>query len=154
MRWPGSLKVVDSFADASALDVAIRPARRKKRPAPFSMRFSDEERAELDRRRGVLSLAAYIRLELFSADEVGRAKPSRTFKRKHYAPSAELSIIASMLSALGQSRLAANMNQIAKAANIGTLPLTPELTRDLNAACVDIASMRKALLKALGLRAN
>ena len=115
------------------------------------MRFSDAERAELDQRRGVLSLAAYIRLELFSKDKA-HAKSSKAYKRKHYAPSAELGVIASMLGDLGKSRLASNMNQIAKAANIGTLPVTPELEADLKEACAHIVYMRRALMQALGLR--
>ncbi len=53
---------------------------------------------------------------------------------------------------LGKSRLSANMNQIAKAANRGTLPLTPDLVGDLNAACSDIKYMRWLLVSSLGLK--
>ena len=45
---------------------AIQPTAKKKRsiPPPFSIRFSEEERARLDRAAGTLSLAAYMRLKL------------------------------------------------------------------------------------------
>jgi hypothetical protein len=45
-----------------------------------------------------------------------------------------------------------NMNQLAKAANIGTLPVNDETTRELTRACEDIAAMRRMLMQALGMR--
>jgi len=45
------------------------------------------------------------------------------------------------------------MNQIAKAANTGTLDTGPELAQDLREACVAIADMREILIEALGVKA-
>ena len=42
---------------------------------------------------------------------------------------------AAQLAGLGQSRLASNINQIAKAANMGALPVTPDLIDELYQAC-------------------
>ena len=42
------------------------------------------------------------------------------------------------------------MNQIAKAANLGTLPVLPETEEEIRQACYEIAVMRMMLMKALG----
>lgn len=119
-----------------------------KRPAPFSMRFTDEERARLDRDAGNRSWASYIREQLFG-DE---AAPRRSGQRKPQKPTADGAAIARALGELGRSRLASNMNQIAKAANMGALPVTPELAQELNQACADIRLIRRALIIAAGLK--
>ncbi|MEM6899424.1 MAG: hypothetical protein AAF583_06615 [Pseudomonadota bacterium] len=151
MKPPGKNKVTETFKDAVAPDTSIGPARRKQNSAPFSIRFSDEERLELDRRRGVLSLGAYIRFELFTK-KIDKAAVRKRLSRKHFSPSAEMTMVATMLGELGKSRLSSNMNQIAKAANLGALPVTPELEDELSAACADIKAMRHALIIALGLK--
>jgi hypothetical protein len=46
-----------------------------------------------------------------------------------------------VLALLGRSRLANNLNQLAYAANIGSLPLTPETEEELQAAIAKITSM-------------
>ena len=144
MRRPGTHKVYETFTDAAAPDVSIRPTLRKKRPAPFSLRLTYQERARLDAAAGNLSLGAYIKGRLF---EGLPAVP-----RQRLAPKTDRTLLTKLLGALGQSRLSANMNQIAKAANTGSLPVTPELESELKAACNDIATMRQGLLKALGLK--
>ena len=57
-----------------------------------------------------------------------------------------------VLAELGQSRLASNMNQIARAANMGVLDVSAELTQDLEEASRSIAEMREMLIAALGLK--
>lgn len=124
---------------------------KSKRPAPFSIRFSDEERAELNSKRGVLSLAAYIRLRLFT-DEAEQPAKRKKLTRKHYKPSVEVAVLSQMLGALGESRLPSNLNQIAKAANLGALPVTPELEQELFEACAHIKAMRHDLIGAIGVK--
>lgn len=51
---------------------------------------------------------------------------------------------------LGRSRLASNMNQLAKAANAGILDVSEQVIRDLQEACRAIATMREMLIAALG----
>jgi len=58
--------------------------------------------------------------------------------------------LARVLGALGQSRLSSNLNQLAKAVNSGSLPVSPETEADLSAACRDVSAMRTDLLRALG----
>ena len=133
-----------SFSQAATL--ATKP----KAPPPFSIRFTDAERARLDRDAGMLSLAVYIRLKLFAGDELPPTKRKPT--RKKYAPSAELAVLGQMLGRLGQSRLSTNLNQIARAASKGALPVTPELEQELIEACAAIREMRENLIKALGVK--
>lgn len=114
----------------------------KKTPPPFSLRFTAEERAELDRRAGNKPLGQYIREKVF-----GEAASPRAVKRRK--PGVDQASLSQALGLLGQSRLASNMNQIAKATNIGALPVTPELSSDLDRACADIRLMRTLLMRAL-----
>ena len=118
-----------------------------KYPSPFSLRFTEDERALLRARAGKRSLGEYIRGVLFgsgvSARKVKRRCPSEADKEN-----------AAQLAGLGQSRLASNMNQIAKAAHMGALPVTPDLVEELHRACEDIRTMRRALVGSLGLKAQ
>lgn len=132
---------------------AARPSKpKRKAPPPFSIRFTEEERAWLERDAGALSIAAYMRLRLFAGDDPPPTKRKPT--RKQYVPSAELAILGEMLGGLGQSRLASNVNQLAKAANMGALPVTPEVEQELLEACAAIQDMREKLISALGVKAQ
>lgn len=116
-----------------------------KYPPPFSLRLSEDERAILRRRAGKRSMGEYIRSKLFGEDATPR-------KVKRRNPTEDDQENAAQLAGLGQSRLASNMNQIAKAANMGALPVTPDLENELHQACADIAFMRRALIASLGLK--
>ena len=129
--------VRDGFRAASATE--------SKTPTPFSLRLTFEERAMLERMAGDRPLGAFIRKQLFGEN----AAPRTLHQRK---PEPDKKALAQALSALGQSRLSSNMNQIAKAAHLGTLPLGPELEEELSVACADIRAMRDALIHALGLK--
>lgn len=118
------------------------PKRKSDAAPPFSLRLTFEERARLEKMAGGSSLGAYIRKRLFGDD----AAPRATRQRR---PTLDRVELARALSALGNSRLASNMNQIAKAIHNGTLPLGPELEADLIQACVDIQTMRESLMRAL-----
>lgn len=120
-------------------------AQSRKYPPPFSLRLSEQERAILCQRAGRLSLGEYIRNVLFGE----RASPRKV---KRCQPSESDRYAAAQLAGLGQSRLASNMNQIAKAANMGALPVTPDLLEELYQACADIRAMRDALIASQGLK--
>ena len=127
-----------------------RDKARRKLPRPFSIRFTEEEKARLEREAGTRSLAAHIRLKLFgdAASLRDQWKPSR----KRPLPPVDRQALGKALGELGKSRLASNLNQIAKAANIGTLPVTADLIDEVRGACADVRSMRRALMTALGLK--
>lgn len=112
-------------------------------PAPFCLRLTFEERQALERDAGHMSLGAYIRAKLFEGAERQR--------RRHRKPLKDDQALAKLLGALGESRLANNLNQLAKAANTGSLPITPETEATIYAACRDVQRIRESLIAALGL---
>ncbi|GAB5512239.1 MAG: hypothetical protein Rhims3KO_36400 [Hyphomicrobiales bacterium] len=116
---------------------------KKKAPAPFSIRFTFEERARLEDAAAGMPLGAYIRQKLFD----GELTPRRS---RGHKPVKDHAALAKVLGALGRSRLSSNLNQIAKAAHLGALPVTPELEEELSEACHTIGSMRANLMRALG----
>ncbi len=72
----------------------------------------------------------------------------RTIRRK---PIKDHAAYALLLAKLGNTRLSSNMNQLAKQANLGTLPVTPETEAALVWAAQEISDMRRLLVQALGL---
>ncbi len=112
---------------------------------PFSIRLTVEERAELERAAVGLPLGAFVRERLFGSD----LQPRRT-RGKH--PVKDHEALGRALALLGASRLSSNLNQLAKAVNTGSLPVTPETEKDLLSACEAVAEMRAALMQALSIR--
>jgi len=124
-------------------DLAKPEAKKAEYPPPFSLRLTYEERARLDAERGSKTLAAYIRERLFGIDVAPR-------KKRGNSPVQDKEALGRMAGALGQSRLSQNMNQLAKAVNSGSLPVTPETEAEIKEACREISEMRAELLAALG----
>lgn len=116
---------------------------RRRRPAPFSLRLTAQERAVLEQAAGEMSLGTYIRHKLFDGD-IRPRPPRRRYPVKDHAA------LGQVLGALGRSRLSSNLNQLAKAAHGGALPVTPELEEELREACAAIRRMRDDLMRALG----
>ncbi|MCZ8283560.1 MAG: plasmid mobilization relaxosome protein MobC [Aquidulcibacter sp.] len=113
-------------------------------PPPFSLRLTFEERAQLEQEAGDLTLGAYVRSRLF---DQSRPAPRRRSKK----PVKDHAALAHVLALLGKSHISNNINQLAKAANTGSLPVTLETERALNDAVQDVATMRRLLLAALNL---
>ncbi|WP_438729261.1 hypothetical protein ACR9YC_02175 [Parasphingorhabdus sp. DH2-15] len=143
MRRPGSQKVVETFADACGSGVLIRPARHRGKGKPFSIRLSDEDRAQLEREAGPLSLGPYIRFKLLGTKPVGK---------KLCRPKANQKELAQILAWLGQSDIAPSLRELSKAARLGALPESPEAIAAINNACSTIDGIHAALIRALGLR--
>lgn len=122
-----------------------RKGKRSKRPTPVSLRLTVEERAQLEREAGGRSLSAHIRDCLFN----GRAAPRKT---KSAGSVKDHAALARVLSALGQSNLAEDFDNLAWAVRDGSIVFSLESEQALQRACADIAAMRRDLLKALGLR--
>ncbi|WP_149541207.1 hypothetical protein [Siccirubricoccus phaeus] len=117
----------------------------KRRPAPFSLRLSEAERARLaDEARGA-PLGAYIKAKL-----LGGAVPVR-MRRTGLAVEDRQSL-AKALALLGASRLASNLNQLAHLAHVGALPVTPETEGELREGVGHVRAIRRLLLAALGLK--
>jgi hypothetical protein len=111
---------------------------------PFSLRLSADEKAELLRRAGNKPLGAYIRSCLLGSTQAPRRSSRRPLKDEQ--------ALARLLTELGNARLANNLNQLAKAAHLGALPITQDTEQALVEACRDVRWMRDTLIAALGLR--
>lgn len=132
---PGAVVV-----DKKATSATERP----EKTHPFSVRFTESEKTRLLGLAGDVPVGTYIRCTV-----LGEAAALRQPRRQ---PVRDADQLGRLLGALGQSHLANNLNQLAKAANLGTLLVTPELEADLKRACAEISEMRGMLLSALGIR--
>jgi hypothetical protein len=112
-----------------------------KRPPPFSIRLTGEERARLQAEAGTARLGTYIKEKALNAPPTKRA-----------AAVGDRKALAQALALLGQSRIASNLNQLAHLGNIGALPLTPEIEEELREAFQHVGEIRALLLKATGIR--
>lgn len=121
-----------------------KPKPKPRVPIPFSLRLTADERERLEDQAGSEPLGAYIRSRLFGED----SQPRRRTRR----PIEDHQKLALVLAELGRSHLASNMNQLAKAANMGALPVSPAVAMDLQQACRDIHALREMLIAALGLK--
>lgn len=114
----------------------------------FSMRLTPSERLLGDERAAALgiSLSALVRLRVFSKDfeESFKLLMMHEYERKE---------LAQILAALGQSRVASNINQIAKAMNMGMLHVTPDVIAQVNEAVDMVKWIRNKLILKLGVRA-
>ncbi|MFK7957589.1 MAG: hypothetical protein AB8B96_15925 [Lysobacterales bacterium] len=114
------------------------------KPAPFSVRLTLEERNLLEERAGRQPLGRYIREQLLGQEATRRKIVQR--------PKVNDEQLAAVLSMLGQTHLASNLNQLARHANMGTLDVDREICDELQEACDAVIVMRDALLSALGQR--
>ena len=122
---------------------AGKPSNAKK-ARPFAVRLTDDERAYLKKKAGTRPLGTYIR-ECVLGDQ--------GVKRKTYRqPKVNDKQLATVLAALGDSRLSSNVNQLARAVNTGTLDVTQDIEQQLEEAYEAILAMREALFMALGLK--
>ncbi|MFW8637488.1 MULTISPECIES: hypothetical protein [Rhodobacterales] len=110
----------------------------------FSLRLTFEERSRLEEAANGVPLGAYIRTVLFGGD-------LKKIRRRSMEPVKDHAVLARALAALGQSRLSSNLNQLARAANTGTLPVHPDTEAEIVRACEDISKLRADFLNALGL---
>lgn len=128
----------------SAASGEVKRPKRLPKDRPFCLRLTRAEREQLEAEAGSMPLGAYIRERLFGEHSAPR--------RKRRRPSVDQAGLAKVLGMLGASRLAANVNQLAKAAKLGLIVgAAPEVIQQIMEACEDIRTMRNALLAALGL---
>ena len=124
----------------------VAGTRKRKRPPPVSIRFTDDERALLKREAGETALSTYVREKVLGSNAVPRPK---RYRRKRREPRLDAQTVAQLLGTLGQSELGRSLLALALAAQSGALPVTPELTGKLESACDDIQEMKSALISAL-----
>lgn len=117
---------------------------RTKRPAPLSLRLGPEDRERLERDAAGMSLGSYIRWRIFDPEKPPPRQSGKAPVKDHRA-------LSELVAKFGASRIASNLNQLAKAANSGSLVLTPEVEADLREATDAIADMRRLLIAALNM---
>lgn len=125
--------------------VRLKRANRDKPPSPFSLRLNAEERARLAAEAAGAPLGTYIRAKV-----LGEPIPARV--RKSGISLADRKALAQLIALLGRSRVFSNLNQLAHAANTGSLPVTAETEAALTQALADLHEIRALLLASLGLK--
>ena len=116
-------------------------------PSPASVRCTAEE---LEQIRAIADAQGITVSALFRQAVLGEKQARRKHKRKARRPVKDKKELAKLFALLGKSRISSNINQLARAANSGSLILTPDTERSLKQACADIAYIRITLMKALG----
>lgn len=111
--------------------------------APFSLRLTAQERQALDALADGQPLGAYIKEALLERGVKPRKRGNKPVRDK--------AALAKLLGLLGRSRLSQNVNQLARAAHSGSLPVNEEVRSSLLESCAAIRAMRDLLLLALGL---
>jgi hypothetical protein len=109
----------------------------KNGPAPFSIRLTQLEREQLEKRAAGQPLGTYIRAQIFRKSESDFSFP---LGRK---------ALAQILGKLGQSELSKSLAILAETARLGILPVTSETEDALLAAARDVHAMKEMLMKAL-----
>lgn len=123
-----------------------KAASAKKRPAPFSFRLSEDERAALERKAGQRPLGSYIRNRLLGDDATPR-KASR-------APTIDYAMLGQALGLLGKSEQVTCLFHLLAAVEADRVQLDKNERRVLNEVCNDVREMRILLIQALGLRSD
>ncbi|MGN6539125.1 MAG: hypothetical protein ACTHKQ_25790 [Mesorhizobium sp.] len=140
------MSLIGEFLSASRATVPEPSVKgRRKRPAPFSIRLSADERARLAIEAAGAPLSAYIKAKALDASVPTRARRSGLAVEDRTA-------LAQALALLGRSEIVGNLAEMAQAVRIGSLPLTPETEAELLAALHGVHDMRRLLLLALGLK--
>ncbi|MDF2373803.1 MAG: hypothetical protein P1V21_23740 [Rhizobiaceae bacterium] len=134
------MSIIDRF-EASARPKTDKPKR--KRPAPFSIRLSDTERARLLNEAKGTPLSAYIKAKTLGAPLRIRGSGYSIKDRQ---------ALAQALALLGSGNLSKSLGEISNAVSIGVLPVTSETEAELFKAVQDVREVRRLLVRALGLK--
>jgi hypothetical protein len=108
----------------------------------ISLRVSADEYTQIQHRAGGIGISAYLRKMALETVEPRR----RSFRQ----PIKDYTALAQILGLLGQSHVANNLNQIAKALNSGSLMVGLETEQNIQEACKAVIQMRDVLMQALG----
>lgn len=140
----GELTLPNTFSNAANDNEPNRSKRHKPETKNYTLRLTLEEREYLEAKAGKRPLSKYCRDVLLG----NYAQKRRTLRK----PTISDTQYASLLAALGESRLSSNLNQLAKHANMGTIDVSDNVEQQLQEAYQVILEMRKALFIALGLK--
>ncbi len=118
--------------------------------SPYSLRLTQPQRDFIRAQASAMKMsdAKWIRYRLF------RDTALKSSEQKILQPISHQKELAQILFLLGQSRIANNLNQIAKAVNMGTLVLGPDVYNQIDESYRSVIWMRRSLIKALGLKGD
>jgi glyoxylate carboligase len=116
---------------------------RRKSYAPISIRFTPEERAQLERDAAGQALSAYVR-----ACALRKVSARKTYK----TPIKDYRVLANIIGYFSKSNTFSDIKALLQASEAQTLYLEPEVKTALLAACNDISVMRHDLVAALGVK--
>ncbi len=116
----------------------------KKRPAPISIRVSDEEREALKRAAAGRSVNSYVRERLFSNTALARTRGR--------APVQDYEALARVLGLLGRSDVYTSLSALVLAIEQQKLAASGDVERDIRHACASVRAIRAELVTALGLK--
>jgi hypothetical protein len=100
-----------------------------------------DERSRLEAEAQGMPLGAYIKAKAIGGPALQRATAVEDRRA-----------LAQALALLGKTHYANNLNQLAHLANMGALPLTPEVIGELESTLRLIGEVRSLILKAMGVR--
>lgn len=114
-----------------------------------TIRFSQDEKARLEKAAGKLSLSAYIRQRLFGD---GVSKRPKRHVHKQRQPSINHTEIARLLGTFGQSEVAQSILALNLALQAGEANVSAETEDKVATACDDLHEIKVALIMALGVK--
>lgn len=135
-------KAVGPVVDDAA---TTKPDRTNEKPLYVTVRVTPEEKEQLRHDAGNLSISAHVRDRLFGKD----AKPRKARGRHVVKDKQSLALI---LRTLGGAPFSNRMHRLILAHEENRLGSDTELAGELREMAWDIATMRNALVKALGLK--
>jgi len=118
------------------------PVRRRK----IDLRLSEAERAALEVRAGRQPLGAYIRTQLFAAND---NTPPRRFRG---ISKEDRKLLAAVLARLGRSGLPDTLHELREAARSGSVLLDPATMAKLEQACAETAAIKSMIMRALRIK--
>lgn len=117
----------------------------KKNSYILSIRLTPEERAQLEEYAAGMSLSDYARPRIFNQNF-----PKRKTRGKH--PVKDHKHLAKILGVLGSLGIFECLKELAQAARVGTLEVTPDTEKAIQEACQAVIWIKNALIRALGLQ--
>jgi len=110
------------------------------------LRLSEAERAALEVRAGRQPLGAYIRTQLFAANDNTPPRRASGLSRD------DRKLLAAVLARLGRSGLPDTLHELREAARSGSLLLDPAAMAKLENACAGTAAIKSMIMRALRIK--
>ncbi|WP_417681692.1 hypothetical protein [Roseibium sp.] len=111
----------------------------------ITIRLKPDEYALLTVKAGTKPISTFLR-DLALKEAAERRKPNTP------APLKDRKDLAQALALLGKSGLSQSMAELARGVRLGTLPISEETEAQIETGCRDIATMKSALMCALGIQ--